>query len=106
MSMPPFLTQPGYVFRPETLTSSSTSQKEIGYTIMKSLKLGSTGLDVSRVFLGCMTYGDPKVGTHVWAMDEDASRPFIRQAVEAGINVFDTANAYSGAQARRSLVGF
>lgn len=70
---------------------------------MKYVKLGSTGLDVSRVLLGCMTYGDPKAGTHDWAMDEEASRPFIRQAVEAGINVFDTANAYSGGASEEVL---
>ena len=42
-----------------------------------------------------MTYGDPSTGTHDWALNEDDSRPFIRQAIEAGINFFDTANAYS-----------
>ncbi|KQQ85620.1 aldo/keto reductase [Aureimonas sp. Leaf324] len=62
---------------------------------MKYVKLGRTGLDVSRLCLGCMTYGDPKRGNHEWTLDEDASRPLIRQAVEAGINFFDTANGYS-----------
>lgn len=65
---------------------------------MTYVKLGSTGLNVSRVVLGCMTYGDPAQGTHDWALDEAASRPFIKQAVEAGINFFDTANAYSRGQ--------
>ncbi len=62
---------------------------------MEYVKLGSTGLDISRVALGCMSYGDPGRGTHPWTLDEGASRPFIRQAVESGINFFDTANSYS-----------
>ncbi|MET9765454.1 aldo/keto reductase [Streptomyces sp. NPDC006372] len=62
---------------------------------MQYVKLGSTGLDVSRICLGCMTYGLPDRGRHEWTLDEQASRPLIRQAVEAGINFFDTANVYS-----------
>ena len=62
---------------------------------MQYVKLGSTGLDVSRICLGCMTYGVPDRGAHEWTLDEDASRPLIRQALEAGINFFDTANVYS-----------
>jgi len=62
---------------------------------VKYVKFGQTGLDVSRICLGCMTYGVPDRGAHPWTLDEDASRPLIRQAVEAGINFFDTANAYS-----------
>ncbi|SAL59615.1 aldo/keto reductase [Caballeronia telluris] len=62
---------------------------------MEYVKLGSTGLDVSRLCLGCMTYGVPSRGKHPWTLDEDESRPLIRQALEAGINFFDTANAYS-----------
>jgi aryl-alcohol dehydrogenase (NADP+) len=58
-------------------------------------KLGSTGLDVSRIALGCMSYGAPDRGGHPWSLDDEASRPFIRAAVEAGINFFDTANVYS-----------
>jgi aryl-alcohol dehydrogenase-like predicted oxidoreductase len=58
-------------------------------------KLGTTGLDVSPIALGCMTYGDPGRGHPVWSLDEEASRPLIRRAVEAGINFFDTANMYS-----------
>jgi aryl-alcohol dehydrogenase-like predicted oxidoreductase len=58
-------------------------------------KLGRTGLDVSRLCLGCMTFGVPDRGAHAWTLDEDKSRPIIRQAVEAGINFFDTANVYS-----------
>jgi 1-deoxyxylulose-5-phosphate synthase len=62
---------------------------------MKFIKLGHTGLDVSRICLGCMTYGVPDRGTHPWTLDEEKSRPFIRRALELGINFFDTANVYS-----------
>ncbi|MFF0289842.1 aldo/keto reductase [Streptomyces sp. NPDC005262] len=62
---------------------------------MDYLKLGTTGLDVSRICLGCMSYGVADRGDHGWTLDEEASRPFVRQAVEAGINFFDTANVYS-----------
>ncbi|WP_225639884.1 aldo/keto reductase [Streptomyces werraensis] len=62
---------------------------------MQYVKLGSTGLEVSRICLGCMTYGDPGRGNHEWTLDEEASRPLIRQALEAGITFFDTANVYS-----------
>ncbi|MFY4719674.1 aldo/keto reductase [Streptomyces sp. LaBMicrA B280] len=62
---------------------------------MQYVKLGSTGLDVSRVCLGCMTYGVPERGNHEWTLDEEAARPLIRQALEAGITFFDTANVYS-----------
>jgi len=62
---------------------------------MKYGKLGSTGLDVSRICLGCMSFGDPARGQHPWTMPEDESRPIIRHAVEAGITFFDTANYYS-----------
>jgi aryl-alcohol dehydrogenase-like predicted oxidoreductase len=62
---------------------------------MKYRKLGTTGLDVSSIALGCMSYGEPGAGNHAWTLDEEASRPFIRHAVEMGINFFDTADAYS-----------
>ncbi|MGU3537023.1 aldo/keto reductase [Methylobacterium sp. A54F] len=62
---------------------------------MKTKKLGRTGLDVSPICLGCMTYGVPERGPHPWTMREEDSRPLIRQAVELGINFFDTANYYS-----------
>jgi 1-deoxyxylulose-5-phosphate synthase len=62
---------------------------------MKYTKLGPTGLDVSPICLGCMSYGDSARGTHAWTLDEDTSRTFIRQALDAGINFFDTANVYS-----------
>ena len=62
---------------------------------MKTVKLGRTGLDVSRLCLGCMSYGVPERGSHRWSLPEDQSRPFIRRALELGINFFDTANVYS-----------
>ncbi|BAP45134.1 MULTISPECIES: aldo/keto reductase [Pseudomonas] len=62
---------------------------------MKFVKLGSTGLDVSSLCLGCMTFGEPDAGTHPWTLDEHASRPIVKHAVEQGINFFDTANSYS-----------
>ena len=62
---------------------------------MKYTKLGRTGLDVSRLCLGCMSYGGGNSGVHQWSLGEDESRPFIRKALEAGINFFDTANRYS-----------
>ncbi len=62
---------------------------------MEYTRLGSTGLEVSRICLGCMSFGEPQRGGHPWSMGEDAARPIIRQALEAGINFFDTANVYS-----------
>jgi aryl-alcohol dehydrogenase-like predicted oxidoreductase len=62
---------------------------------MRYVKLGTTGLDVSPIALGCMTYGEPDRGHPTWSLTEGTSRPLIRQAVEAGINFFDTANMYS-----------
>ncbi|NUR08418.1 MAG: aldo/keto reductase [Nocardioidaceae bacterium] len=62
---------------------------------MRYLKLGDTGLEVSAVTLGCMSWGDTSRGGHPWVLDEDAARGFVRQALEAGINVLDTANVYS-----------
>ena len=62
---------------------------------MDYVRLGQTGLKVSRVCLGCMTYGVPERGAHTWTLDEEKSRPFIKRALELGINFFDTANTYS-----------
>ncbi len=62
---------------------------------MKYVKFGSTGLEVSQLCLGCMTYGAADRGAHSWTLDEVRSRPLIRQALEAGINFLDTANTYS-----------
>ncbi|MEO1729900.1 MAG: aldo/keto reductase [Pseudomonadota bacterium] len=64
---------------------------------MQFTRLGSTGLSVSRLCLGCMSYGDTTKGWHGdWLLGEEESRPFFRAALEAGINFFDTANGYSG----------
>jgi aryl-alcohol dehydrogenase-like predicted oxidoreductase len=62
---------------------------------MEYVKLGHTGLDVSRICLGCMSYGGGNRGNHAWSLGEEVSRPFIKKALEAGINFFDTANRYS-----------
>ena len=68
---------------------------------MKYARLGNTGLQVSRICLGCMSYGDPDArieGEAIkweWALREDEARPFFKKAIELGINFFDTANVYS-----------
>ena len=70
---------------------------------MRYVKLGRTGLDVSRICLGCMSYGDASRGNHQWALSEEESRPFIRKALESGINFFDTANVYSAGTSEEIL---
>ncbi|WNM42934.1 aldo/keto reductase [Micromonospora halotolerans] len=62
---------------------------------MEYVKFGSTGLEVSRLCLGCMSYGEPSRGGHPWSLPEQESRPFIQQALELGVTFFDTANVYS-----------
>jgi len=62
---------------------------------MDYVKLGNTGLDVSRICLGCMSFGEVVPGWHSWVMDEEKARPIIRRALELGINFFDTANVYA-----------
>ena len=62
---------------------------------MQFKRLGKTGLEVSRLCLGCMSYGVSDRGSHEWTLSEENSRPFIRKAIELGINFFDTANVYS-----------
>jgi len=62
---------------------------------METTRLGKTGLGISKICLGCMTYGVPERGPHPWTLDEEKSFPLIRQAIENGINFFDTANVYS-----------
>jgi aryl-alcohol dehydrogenase-like predicted oxidoreductase len=61
---------------------------------MERTRLGRTDLEVSRIALGCMSYGDPATGMHSWTLDEEASQPFFRQAVELGVTFWDTANVY------------
>ena len=63
---------------------------------MEYTRLGRSGLRVSRVGLGCMSYGQAAAGMHQWALDEDAAAPFFRQAVELGVTFWDTANVYQG----------
>ncbi len=62
---------------------------------MDYVKLGRTGLEVSRICLGCMSYGVPERGNHRWVLNEEEARPFIKKALDLGINFFDTANVYS-----------
>lgn len=62
---------------------------------MEYVKLGNTGMDVSRICLGCMSFGKGERGLFPWALDEERSRPIIKKALELGINFFDTANMYS-----------
>lgn len=62
---------------------------------MQYQQLGNTHLKVSRLCLGCMTFGEPDRGNHAWTLPEESSRPIIRHALEQGINFFDTANSYS-----------
>lgn len=62
---------------------------------MEFVKLGRTGLEVSRICVGCMSFGIPERGTHLWTLPEEESRKLIKQALDAGINFFDTANVYS-----------
>lgn len=62
---------------------------------MDHIRFGRTGLQVSRLCLGCMSYGAPEQGNHAWTLPEAASRPFLKKALDLGINFFDTANVYS-----------
>ena len=78
---------------------------------MDYINLGKTGLKVSRIGLGCMTYGTPatgelKGGRHAWSLNEEESQPFLRQALELGINLFDTANVYSSGVSEEVLGRF
>ena len=72
---------------------------------MDQTRLGHTGLKVSRLALGCMSYGDPNTpGAHKWALHDDEAQPFFRQAVELGITFWDTANVYQNGTSEE-LVG-
>ncbi|QUQ72155.1 aldo/keto reductase [Kutzneria sp. CA-103260] len=62
---------------------------------MEYLRLGKSGLSISKVVLGCMSFGDPARGTHQWSFGIDESRPYFKQAIESGVTTFDTANVYS-----------
>ncbi len=62
--------------------------------MMEYVRLGRTGLKVSRIALGCMSYGDTTRGFNEWSLDEDSAQPFFQQAIELGITLWDTANIY------------
>ncbi|MGE0742871.1 MAG: aldo/keto reductase [Hyphomonadaceae bacterium] len=70
---------------------------------MKYVNLGRTGLKVSRICLGCMSYADPTRPGHPWALNEEQSQPFFKRAFEAGINFYDTANVYSAGASEEVL---
>lgn len=70
---------------------------------MEYKNLGKTGLKVSRICLGCMSYGNPQKGYHSWVLNEEEGRGFIRQAIDLGINFFDTANMYSEGESEEIL---
>jgi 1-deoxyxylulose-5-phosphate synthase len=70
---------------------------------MDYVRLGNTGLEVSKLCLGCMSYGDPARGGHPWSLPEDQSTPFLEKALNAGINFFDTANVYSNGSSEEIL---
>lgn len=77
---------------------------------MEYLNLGKTGLKVSRIALGCMSYGapveNPTPGRHAWTLSEAESQPFLKQALDLGINFFDTANVYSSGESEEVLGRF
>jgi aryl-alcohol dehydrogenase-like predicted oxidoreductase len=78
---------------------------------MEYVNLGKTGVKVSRICLGCMSYGVPpagplRPGSNAWSLNEEQSEPFFRQALDAGINFFDTANVYSTGDSERMLGKF
>ncbi|CAG6397109.1 aldo/keto reductase [Streptomyces cocklensis] len=70
---------------------------------MKYVKLGHTGLDISSICLGCMTFGEPEHGYPSWSMPDEESRSILKQAIDAGINFFDTANVYSAGSSEEIL---
>jgi len=78
---------------------------------MDYVNLGRTGVKVSRICLGCMSYGVPpsgplRPGSNAWSLNEEQSQPFFRQALDVGINFFDTANVYSTGDSERVLGRF
>ena len=70
---------------------------------MEYTRLGRTGLEISRLCLGCMSYGTPELGTHPWTIPEAQSRPFLKRALDLGFNFFDTANVYSAGTSEEIL---
>jgi aryl-alcohol dehydrogenase (NADP+) len=82
-------------FPAHVLRWPTTGDPDRKITAMRYRRLGNTGLEVSAICLGCMSFGEPDRGAHPWTLDEDASRAIIRQALEDGVNFLDTANVYS-----------
>ena len=70
---------------------------------MEYVKLGKTDIEVSRICLGCMGFGDAASGQHSWTLGEEDSRAIIKRALELGVNFFDTAIAYQGGSSERFL---
>jgi aryl-alcohol dehydrogenase-like predicted oxidoreductase len=70
---------------------------------MEYVNLGKSGLKVSRICLGCMSYGVPELGVHPWTKSEGESRPFVARALDLGINFFDTSNSYSAGTSEEIL---
>ena len=70
---------------------------------MEQVRLGATGLEVSRICLGCMSYGEPGSGSHSWTLPEEQSRAFLQRALELGVTIFDTANVYSAGSSEEIL---
>ena len=68
---------------------------------MDFVNLGNTGLKVSRLCLGCMSFGEPERSMHPWTLGKSESRPLLEQALAAGIKIFDTANAYSDGSSKQ-----
>jgi aryl-alcohol dehydrogenase-like predicted oxidoreductase len=77
---------------------------------MEYANLGKTGLKVSRITLGCMTFGTPiasrQPGRHQWTMTEEESQPYLKQSLDLGINFFDTANVYSSGESEEVVGRF
>ena len=70
---------------------------------MEYIKLGNTDLNISRICMGCMGFGDASSGQHTWTVDEEHSHVIIRQGLDAGINFFDTAIAYQNGTSEQYL---
>jgi len=88
-------TAPSQPFGPRSSHLKATGRALTGEASMDYVRLGKTGLKISRIALGCMSYGDPTTtNAHTWALDDDDAQPFFRQAVEMGVTFWDTANTY------------
>lgn len=85
------------------MISNKKKQSSQGGISMNYVKFGNTGMDVSRLCLGAMGFGDPKSGFHEWVLEEEESKKVIKKALDLGINFFDTANVYSYGASERIL---